>query len=143
MTDPSGIVEIARAIRPPADFAIWIMALAFVGGVITAAVKISPAWVERMNERARDKAAERSEDWKRLREEIGRLADRVKTLEDTCDVLARKVRDCEDREANWMRRAIQAEAALQGQGEVRQAAAAAQAEIRLDASDKAKKAAGR
>lgn len=137
MSDPNNLVEVVRAIRPSGEAALWIMAMSFAAAVIIAAVKISPAWVARMNERARDKAQERNEDWNRLREEIGRLAKRVGTLEETCDMLSRKVRECEAREISWMRRAIQAEAALMGQGEAKQEAARIVAVDRLmDKEDK-------
>lgn len=80
---------------------------------------------------AREKAINEAKDtdWTRLRDEVGRLSGRVETLE-------REVAACHDREFEWMSRALRAEAINQGQGEVRQAAAAASAEVRLDARDK-------
>ncbi len=77
--------------------------------------KVYPAIKGRQNERLRDVAKEKGDDWSRLREEITRLDAR-------CDHLQKEVDECRDREAEWMRRAIAAEAASEGIGEARQAA---------------------
>jgi hypothetical protein len=68
-------------------------------------------------------AAEKAADWSRIRDEVSRLADRVKVLEAEA--------------AHWRERAITAEAEsikkqaiIDGHGEVRQAAASAAAEAR-------------
>src|SRR5688572_23381575 len=73
-------------------------------------------------------ATEKGKDWIRLREEINRLDER-------CDHLQREVDECREREGVWMGRAIAAESKLQGEGDVRQAAAVAAAEVRLDDID--------
>ena len=72
-----------------------------------------------------DEAIREGGDWARLRAEIDRLDGR-------CDHLQSEVDDCRQREGVWMSRAMVAEAKLQGQGEVNQAAAVAQAEVRVD-----------
>lgn len=61
------------------------------------------------------KAAERSGDWSRLRAEITRLDER-------CDHLQKEVDECREREAEWMHRAIAAEAFQLGEGEALQKA---------------------
>lgn len=58
---------------------------------------------------------ERTGDWQRLHAEIVRLDER-------CDHLQREVDECRQREGEWMRRAIVAEAASEGIGEARQEA---------------------
>lgn len=73
----------------------------------------------------------KSADWSRLRDEVARLAGRIEYLEG-------KVAECEHDRMHWMERAIHAESVLLGVGEVRQAAATAMAEVRLDAAEKAK-----
>lgn len=78
------------------------------------------------------KAAEKSKDWTRLRDEIDRLWAE-------CRELRKSVQECEEREGEWMRRAIQAEAMAMGQGEARQAAAVAVAEMRVDTAQALKK----
>lgn len=82
-------------------------------------------------DRRRLKQLEKGGDWTRLRAEIDRLDER-------CDHLQSEVDECRRREGEWMARAIAAESALYSQGEVRQAAANAAAEVRLDALDKRK-----
>lgn len=84
-----------------------------------------PALVGRWIEFRKLKAAERGADWRRLREERNHYHDLL--------------RECEQERALLQHRAVTAEAALQGYGDVRQAAAAAAAEVRLDAADKARK----
>jgi hypothetical protein len=74
-----------------------------------------PLYLERRNEGKRDSAIEKAGDWTRLREEIARLDGR-------CDHLQREVDDCRAREGEWMRRAITAEATLQGEGDAMQEA---------------------
>lgn len=61
------------------------------------------------------RAAEKSADWMRLREEIGRLDGR-------CDHLQSEVDACHARELEWMHRAIKAESASEGLGDARQRA---------------------
>lgn len=78
--------------------------------------------------------SENGGDWTRLRSEIDRLDER-------CDHLQREVDECRRREGEWMQRAIAAESKLNSHGDIRQAAAVASAEVRLDAIDQAAKAA--
>jgi hypothetical protein len=78
-----------------------------------------------------DEAAKEGGDWTRLRAEIDRLDER-------CDHLQREVDECRRREGEWMTRALQAEALMQGNGEIRQAASIAAAEVRIDAADRKK-----
>jgi len=61
------------------------------------------------------KAAERAAYWDRLLAEIRRLDER-------CDHLQREVDACREREGEWMRRAISAEAFQLGEGEALQKA---------------------
>lgn len=56
------------------------------------------------------KEAAKAADWTRLRDEINRLWAE-------CASLRQAVNECEAREAEWMRRAIKAEAAAAGRGE--------------------------
>ena len=67
------------------------------------------------------------------------LSERVAALEAECVALRLEVNECRKREGEWMTRALTAEALLQGTGEIRQAAASAAAEIRLDAQGKNRK----
>jgi hypothetical protein len=86
--------------------------------VAMGAVALFKAWpliLEKLNERRRDIEHAKEGDWSRLREEIIRLDDR-------CDHLQHQVDACHEREAEWMRRAISAEAFLAGEGEARQTA---------------------
>jgi hypothetical protein len=69
----------------------------------------------RRNEPLRDAANEKVSDWARLRDEIVRLDAR-------CDHLQHEVDECRKREADWMARAIAAEAYQLGEGEALQAA---------------------
>ena len=81
-----------------------------------AAVALFKGWpsiMARVNERRRDITAEKDGDWTRLRVEIARLDER-------CDHLQREVDECREREGEWMRRAIAAEAASEGVGDARQ-----------------------
>lgn len=73
---------------------------------------------------AREQAAAEAKaaDWSRLRGEVDRLLGRVDTLEEKCDKLEGEVDACRQREAEWMRRAIEAEAALMGRGRADQEA---------------------
>lgn len=61
------------------------------------------------------KAAEKSQDWTRLRAEIDKLWNE-------CAELRKVVQECERREGEWMSRAIAAEAKLLGMGEAKQEA---------------------
>lgn len=79
--------------------------------------KTWPLIMERVNERRRDSVAERAGDWTRLREENERLH--------------RQLADCEKMRVEWMRRAITAEATLQGYGDVDQRVAMRLAAERL------------
>lgn len=74
------------------------------------------------NERLRDMETEKNGDWKRLHAEIVRCTDRIVALEIRCDHLQKEVDECREREGEWMRRAIAAEAASEGIGEARQEA---------------------
>lgn len=103
--------------------------------VLVTAIRMSPQWMERWLAFVQARRAARDQDMTRLREEVGRLSDRVEQLE-------HKVEECESDRATWMSRAIKAEASLDGMGEVRQAAANAAAEVRLDAIDKAARTGG-
>lgn len=91
--------------------ALW----AFVCINAVALFKTYPFIMAKLNERHRDKAKEKDGDWSRLRAEIVRLDER-------CDHLQHEVDDCRAREADWMSRAIKAESALLGKGEVKQEA---------------------
>lgn len=94
--------------------------------VAMAAVALFRAWpliLERVNERRRDAATEKSGDWDRIRAERDRYHDLL--IESEAD----KIR--------WMERAITAEATLQGRGDARQEAARIVAiERTLDAAKK-------
>lgn len=94
-----------------------------------------PMWVSAggilgllLNYILRNKAGDR-EGWGSL---FKGLQERVEALEHECAILRVEVNECRRREGEWMSRAIVAEAKLLGQGEVNQAAAVAQAEVRAD-----------
>ncbi len=92
---------------------VWAMAL-------MAAVALFKAWphiLGRFNERARDSAVEKAGDWERLRDERDRLR----------GLLA----ECDKEKGEWMRRAITAEATLQGYGNALQQASTIVAAERL------------
>lgn len=74
------------------------------------------------NERLRDMESEKDGDWKRLHAEIVRLDERVDHLLARCDHLQKEVDECREREGEWMRRAIAAEAYQLGEGEAHQQA---------------------
>lgn len=97
-------------------FSVASAAWAFVCINAVALFKAWPAIMERLNERRRDAHSEKSADWERLRGEINRLDGR-------CDHLQREVDECHRERAEWMTRAISAEAYQLGQGEARQEAA--------------------
>lgn len=84
--------------------------------------KVWPLVMARVNERLRDKETEKNGEWSRLHEEITRLVDRINQIETRCDHLQKEVDECREREGDWMRRAIAAEAASEGMGEARQVA---------------------
>jgi hypothetical protein len=95
--------------------------------VLMCAVALFKAWpnvMERFNERRRDAAAEEAGDWERVRSERDRLRDRLHICEERIDLL-------EQEKGEWMRRAITAEATLQGYGEARQRQAIEAAAKRL------------
>lgn len=92
----------------------WLAALIY----FARTVKVWPEIQSRFNERFRDRAKISSDDWKAMRDQIEWLTEEVK--------------ECRKSEGEWMQRAVLAEAKLQGRGEVRQARAAAQAELRAD-----------
>lgn len=88
-----------------------------------------PALMGRWIEWRQAKAAEKAADWTRLRDEIDRLWDE-------CASLRKAVKECEEREGEWMHRAIAAEAALIGGGKARQEAARIVATERIADSKK-------
>jgi len=123
--DETGLLNILRWPGTP----LW--AIALMAGVM--AFKTWPYILERWNERLRDRATERAGDWKRLREEIARLCDRCERLEardEECRTNLLAVR--EDLAAERGER-MKLQAIIDGMGEIRQAAANAAAEVRLDA----------
>lgn len=87
----------------------------------------TPAVLDRWLAFRTARAAEKAADWTRLREEINRL-------NAWCHELQEAVDDCRHREAEWMNRAIQAEATLQGYGEWRQIQAVRDAAKRIGKS---------
>src|SRR5690349_10147490 len=89
--------------------------LALLAVVVIALVKVWPLILAKLIEARRDKVDEKAGDWSRLRGEIERLDGR-------CDHLQQEVDECHRREGEWMSRAIRAESALLGKGEVRQEA---------------------
>lgn len=117
---------------------LWNLAPALIGAplaaiaatLIVTVVRAWPAIMAKVNEARRDRANIRTS-------ELERMDARMQRLEDRCEALEAAVRECEKREAEWRRRAVTAEAALQGQGEVRQAGAVAAAEARIDEAVKA------
>ena len=104
-------------------FSVASAAWAFVCINAVALFKMWPAIMARINERKRDAHVEKSSDWQRLRDEIKRLDARIDALLGRCDELQHEVDACRQREHEWMRRAIAAEAFQLGQGEARQDAA--------------------
>jgi hypothetical protein len=84
----------------------------------------APAMLDRWLAFRTAKANEKSADWTRLRDEINRL-------NAWCHELQEAVDECRQREAEWMSRAVTAEATLQGYGEWRQIQAVREASKRL------------
>ena len=99
-------------------------AAAILAANLVALFKVWPLIKERINERHRDAATEKAGDWSRLRAEINRLDER-------CDHLQSEVDSCREREGEWMHRALEAEAIVQGFGEVRQLQALTEAMKRI------------
>jgi hypothetical protein len=96
--------------------------------VAMAAVALFKSWplvMDRMNERRRDAASEKASDWDRIRVERNELR---------C-----LLRECERERVEWHRRAVQAEATLQGYGDALQKAQEIVATERLIDAKKAKK----
>lgn len=85
--------------------------------------RILPQWIAGMNERRRDTASEKAADWTRLREEIARYSARIEKLEASEERCRRDLADAQGRLAKL-------EGFVAGQGDVRQAAALAAAEVR-------------
>lgn len=99
----------------------WTTALwTFVAINAVALFRAWPAIMGRVNERARDSAAEKASDWSRLRDEIGRLSNRVKDLEDRCERYEADLIECHRERDEAIAAKLRAEAILQGRGEVRQ-----------------------
>lgn len=122
----AGIWGLLRSPGPPLYVAVLIV------GVM--AWKIYPLVLARILEGRRDRDAAKAGDWSRLRDEITRLDAR-------CDHLQREVDECRAREGEWMNRAILAESALLGKGEVKQEAqriVSAEREIDAAARDRAR-----
>lgn len=95
--------------------------------VAMAAVTLFRVWpliMARFNERSRDVVAEKAGDWTRLREENERLH--------------HQLADCEKMRIEWMRRAITAEATLQGYGDAHQRAQEMLSTERLENNHKKK-----
>jgi hypothetical protein len=90
--------------------------------VAVALFKTWPLIMARINERLRDKEAEKNSEWSRFQAEIARLVERVVMVEQRCDHLQHEVDECRKREADWMHRAIAAEAYQLGEGEAHQQA---------------------
>lgn len=88
----------------------------------TAVMGLFAHFLRARNERLRDSVTEKASDWTRLRDEIKRLDDRIDQLLHRCDHLQNEVDECRKREAEWMSRAIAAEAFQLGEGEALQAA---------------------
>jgi uncharacterized protein YlxW (UPF0749 family) len=87
---------------------LWVIALTVLG----LAVKIYPAILARINERRRDQAAEKAGDWTRLRDEVGRLAERVKALEEKVEVCERERDEAKHQLASERAGRLEAEAML-------------------------------
>lgn len=88
--------------------------------------RILPNIMARINERRRDTATEKANDWTRLREEVERLDARCQRLEESEEKCHREL-------AEALGRIAQVEGWQAGQGDVRQAAALAAAEVRATA----------
>lgn len=68
------------------------------------------------------RAAEKAADWSRLRDLCHDHGEEITRLNSRCDFLQAEVDECRQREAEWMHRAIKAEAASEGMGEARNTA---------------------
>lgn len=98
---------------------IFTTAMAAWTAVFMLAVRLFHTWplvMARVNERLRDKEAEKNGEWGRLHAEIARLDARLVSLDARCDHLQHEVDECHRRESEWMQRAIAAEAYNLGQG---------------------------
>jgi len=95
---------------------------------LVALFKAWPLVMSRLNERHRDVAAEKAGDWERIR------AERDAARKDR-DLMRERWALCEVEKNDWMRRAITAEATLQGFGEWKQMLAVREAARRLATSN--------
>lgn len=109
---------VLRFLLSPATPLYVLAALAAVG-----ISRVLPNVMARINERRRDTAAEKANDWTRLRDEIDRLDSRCQRLEESEERCHREL-------AEALGRIAQIEGWQAGQGDVRQAAALAAAEVR-------------
>lgn len=94
------------------------------GALLLNAVALFKAWpniMARINERRRDSAAERADDWQRLRAERDRLQQMLTV--------------CETARIEWQARAVTAEATLLGMGMARQRVQEVEAAKRLTRSN--------
>lgn len=102
--------------------------------VLMCAVALFKAWpniMARLNERRRDAAAEKAEDWHRLRAEIDRLHASIANRERLLAELDDERIELQKENISLLARAVKAEATLQGYGEARQRQAIEEATKRL------------
>lgn len=85
-------------------------------------IRTWPVWKQRVTEAKAGADKIEGNQWERLREEIKRLADRVKSLEEQCAALHKEHMACLEREAIERGGRLEAEALLMAQGEIRQRA---------------------
>lgn len=91
-----------------------------------------PAIISAMAARRQAIAVEKAADWTRIRDEAKHYADEAHRYAARLDAVEQKVRECEERELAWMRRAIDAEGKLQNEGRLKQELAKIQAADRAD-----------
>lgn len=104
---------------------IYLLAVGFVVGLW----RVVPGILERINERQRDKASERANDWTRLREEVARLDGRCQRIEASEE-------QCHNALAAAVHRIAELEGYMMGTGKAREDAAKIVAADRLEQRDK-------
>lgn len=84
---------------------VWTLVAVVISSTLIAWVRSRPGLLEQDNERRRDVATEKANDFERLRKEVQRLSERVEALEN-------KVEECERERDEYRARAVTAESEL-------------------------------
>lgn len=95
-------------------------------------VRTRPLIIRALSERHRDREVAETADWARLRDEIGRLDQRIKNLEEENERCRKDLADVRDKLSSERAERLRFERLLQASGEIKQAEAIAAAEVRRD-----------